>query len=207
MSRVMCIKRALLCALAFRHYACRTGSNRCKHNSQNSNQLETSNAIAKGRTSNETEPTDCKQNTRETSHATSSPIMSSRRPASQLASHVSPLLSTRPSDSGLHVHLHPIVLLTITDHLTRYVARGFNSQPNPPPIIGALLGRQGGELARDTTLEQGFECKVVQDAAGAWTLDTEWFEVRLQQCELLMSCCDGGTFGYEYLELKKYMPQ
>lgn len=105
-------------------------------------------------------------------------------PADQHAPHhTTSLLSNSPSDSGLHVHLHPLVLLTITDHLTRYVIRGLSSEPNPPPIVGALLGRQCGALGRETTLEQGFECKVVRGADGAWALDAEWFEVRLQQCE------------------------
>ncbi|KAJ6155636.1 hypothetical protein N7470_006202 [Penicillium chermesinum] len=56
------------------------------------------------------------------------------------------LVSQKSSDSGLTVQLHPLVLLSISDHITRHAAR-----QQQGPIVGALLGQQNG---RQVTLEQ-----------------------------------------------------
>lgn len=77
-------------------------------------------------------------------------------------------LSSQNSDSSLEVALHPLVLLTISDYITRHTLRNQTG-----PIVGALLGQQNG---RDITVEHAFECKVVEDA-----VDPEWFVARLQQ--------------------------
>ena len=87
-----------------------------------------------------------------------------------------PLVSNRRSDSNLTVSLHPLVLLTISDHITRHQVRGFSGS-----IVGALLGQQKG---REITLEHAFNCSVRKDQQNQAVLDTEWFEHRLQQCEL-----------------------
>ncbi|KAL2865618.1 COP9 signalosome complex subunit 6 [Aspergillus lucknowensis] len=83
------------------------------------------------------------------------------------------LLSQKSSDSGLHIQLHPLVLLTISDHITRHAAR---SQEGP--IIGALLGQQNG---REITVEHGFECVVVEDPNGEAQLPNDWFVDRVKQ--------------------------
>lgn len=80
------------------------------------------------------------------------------------------------SDSGLHVALHPLVLLTISDYITRHTLRQYTT-----PIIGALLGQQNG---RETTIEHAFELKSSFESTGA-RLDAEWFETRLQQSQWL----------------------
>ncbi|KFY80450.1 hypothetical protein V499_00688 [Pseudogymnoascus sp. VKM F-103] len=77
-------------------------------------------------------------------------------------------LSTQKSDSGLEVALHPLVLLTISDYITRHTLRNQTG-----PIIGALLGQQNG---REVTVEHAFECKVQ-----GGSIDPEWFTTRLQQ--------------------------
>lgn len=84
------------------------------------------------------------------------------------------LVSSKSSDSGLHILLHPLVLLTISDHITRHAAR-----QQQGPIIGALLGQQNG---REITLEQVFECPVTMGENGEVLLPSTWFEERLKQC-------------------------
>ena len=85
-----------------------------------------------------------------------------------------PLLSThKASDSGLQVLLHPLVLLTISDYITRHTLRRQDG-----PIIGALLGQQNG---RDISLEHAFDCKVVPGENGELLMHQSWFEDRLQQ--------------------------
>ena len=87
---------------------------------------------------------------------------------------INPLLSThKSSDPGLQIHLHPLVLLTISDYLTRHVLRRQQG-----PIVGALLGQQNG---REISLEHAFECRVIQGSGDSVTLDEPWFKDRLQQ--------------------------
>lgn len=83
------------------------------------------------------------------------------------------LVSKKSSDSGLHIQLHPLVLLTISDHITRHAARQQHG-----PIIGALLGQQNG---REITLEHAFECPVTSDSSGEALLPATWFEERVKQ--------------------------
>ena len=91
-----------------------------------------------------------------------------------MAATPSSLVSTnKSSDSGLQVHLHPLVLLTVSDFITRHILRR-----REDPIVGALLGQHNG---RDVTLEHAFECQVVQGEQGAVLLHQTWFQDRLQQ--------------------------
>ncbi|KAJ5146255.1 JAB1/Mov34/MPN/PAD-1 [Penicillium bovifimosum] len=83
------------------------------------------------------------------------------------------LVSQKSSDSGLHIQLHPLVLLTISDQITRHVARQQHG-----PIIGGLLGQQNG---REITLEHAFECPVTSNPNDEILLPAAWFEERLQQ--------------------------
>lgn len=85
------------------------------------------------------------------------------------------LVSQRSSDSGLHAQLHPLVLLTISDHITRHAARQQQS-----PIIGALLGQQNG---REITLEHTFECPVISGSNNEVLVPGPWFEERVKQCQ------------------------
>lgn len=91
------------------------------------------------------------------------------RPDTEMAtSQQTSLLSTQKSESGLHAALHPLVLLTISDYITRHTLRNQKG-----PLVGALLGQQNG---REVTVEHAFECKMFQER-----LDSEWFTDRLQQ--------------------------
>ncbi|KAI0598303.1 COP9 signalosome complex subunit 6 [Biscogniauxia sp. FL1348] len=88
-----------------------------------------------------------------------------------------PLLSSqKTSDSGLQAVLHPLVLLTISDYITRHTLRD-----QPGPIVGALIGQQNG---REVTIEHAFECATLaQD--GEIRLDAEWFKQRLDQMKII----------------------
>ena len=88
-----------------------------------------------------------------------------------------PLLSTqKASDSGLQVALHPLVLLTISDYITRHTLR-----QQKGPIVGALLGQQNG---REITIEHAFDCLLVH-SGGEVILNQAWFEDRLQQSKYI----------------------
>lgn len=83
--------------------------------------------------------------------------------------------TTKSSDSGLRALLHPLVLLTISDFITRHTLRR-----QTQPIVGALLGQQNG---RKVSLEYAYEVKLLQaeDGSAGWILDDNWFSERLKQ--------------------------
>ncbi|KAK5118425.1 hypothetical protein LTR62_002939 [Meristemomyces frigidus] len=84
-----------------------------------------------------------------------------------------PLLITgKAPDASLAVQLHPLVLLTISDYITRHTLR---SQEGP--IVGAVIGQQDG---RHFTLEHAFQCRLAEQR-GDVVLDSEWFTDRLEQ--------------------------
>ena len=90
-----------------------------------------------------------------------------------MAEEANPLVSTKPSDSNLQVALHPLVLLTLSDQITRHNVReesGF--------VVGALLGQLDG---RSMTIEHAFPCNIIQRGNDV-ILHNAWFEERLQQC-------------------------
>lgn len=70
------------------------------------------------------------------------------------------------------MQLHPLVLLTISDYITRHISR-----QQLGPIVGSILGRQHG---RSLTLEHAYECKTGEGDGGV-VLDREWFDERLEQ--------------------------
>jgi COP9 signalosome complex subunit 6 len=78
----------------------------------------------------------------------------------------------KSSDSSLQVALHPLVLLTISDYITRHTLRNQKG-----PVVGALLGQQNG---REITIEHAFECLLV-NVDGETILNKSWFDERLQQ--------------------------
>ncbi|KAK7426920.1 hypothetical protein QQZ08_006512 [Neonectria magnoliae] len=90
------------------------------------------------------------------------------------ASTSNPLLSSQKS-SELQAILHPLVLLTISDYITRHTLR-----QQQGPIVGALLGQQNG---REITIEHAFEAHMRPAPAvpGGYLLDAEQFGARLEQ--------------------------
>ncbi|KAM0563655.1 hypothetical protein ACHAPJ_001381 [Fusarium lateritium] len=84
------------------------------------------------------------------------------------------LLSSQKS-SELQAVLHPLVLLTISDYITRHTLR-----QQQGPIVGVLLGQQNG---REITIEHAFEAHTRQEpsAQGGYLLDAEKFSARLEQ--------------------------
>jgi COP9 signalosome complex subunit 6 len=88
-----------------------------------------------------------------------------------------PLISsTRASDASPTVQLHPLVLLTITDCVTRHTLR-----QQKGPVVGAILGAQDGQ---NITMEVAFQAKLKSSADGEVVLDDEWFSKRLEDCKL-----------------------
>lgn len=87
-----------------------------------------------------------------------------------------PLLSTsRASDTSPIVQLHPLVLLTITDCISRHTLRQQSG-----PVIGAILGAQNGQ---EITMEVAFQAKLNISDEGDVTLDDDWFGKRLEDCK------------------------
>lgn len=96
------------------------------------------------------------------------------------APNTNPLLSTSRSDSSLSVQLHPLVLLTISDYVTRHTLR-----KQEGPIVGAIIGQQNG---REVTMEFAFQCKLKpleKDGEEKVVVDEAWFADRLEQCTWL----------------------
>ncbi|KAK7713794.1 hypothetical protein SLS57_007299 [Botryosphaeria dothidea] len=85
-----------------------------------------------------------------------------------------PLLSTtRASDTSPQVQLHPLVLLTVSDYITRHTLRQQSG-----PIVGAIIGQQNG---REITMEVAFEAKLIAGDDGEVRIDDQWFGERLEQ--------------------------
>ncbi|KAK7538339.1 uncharacterized protein J3D65DRAFT_621693 [Phyllosticta citribraziliensis] len=85
-----------------------------------------------------------------------------------------PLISTtRASDTSPHVQLHPLVLLTVSDYITRHTLRQQSG-----PVVGAIIGQQNG---REITMEVAFECKLIPGEDGEARIDHDWFCTRLEQ--------------------------
>ncbi|KAL5117632.1 hypothetical protein ACEQ8H_004525 [Pleosporales sp. CAS-2024a] len=84
-----------------------------------------------------------------------------------------PLVSTaRASDTSSTVQLHPLVLLTISDCITRHTLR-----QQTGPVVGAIIGQQNGQ---EVTMEVAFQAKLKSNDAGETVLDSEWFNKRLE---------------------------
>ena len=81
--------------------------------------------------------------------------------------------SSKTSDSRQTVQLHPLVLLTVSDYITRHTL-----QKRKGPVVGAILGAQHG---RDISMEHAFECKTEEDKDGAVVMNEGWFDERLKQ--------------------------
>ena len=86
-----------------------------------------------------------------------------------------PLVSLKASESSLSVSLHPLVLLTVSDQVTRQSVR-----KQKGPVAGALLGQQRG---REITAEHALPVALERGSEGRWQFNYEWMETRIQQCQ------------------------
>ena len=82
------------------------------------------------------------------------------------------VLSDEKSTSGFKVALHPLVILTISDYLTRHTLRN-----QPGPLIGALLGQQNES---QVSIEHAFEVNALTGQ-----VDVPWFMSRLEDSKCL----------------------
>ncbi|RDA85285.1 hypothetical protein CP532_5933 [Ophiocordyceps camponoti-leonardi (nom. inval.)] len=89
-----------------------------------------------------------------------------------------PLLSSQKS-SQLQAVLHPLVLLGISDYITRHSLRNQKG-----PIVGALLGQQNG---REITIEHVFDCHIrsAPEVEGGCLLAADRFAARLEQMTMV----------------------
>ncbi|KAF1939660.1 hypothetical protein EJ02DRAFT_446052 [Clathrospora elynae] len=84
-----------------------------------------------------------------------------------------PLVSTaRASDASPTVQLHPLVLLTISDCITRHTLR-----QQTGPVVGAILGAQDGQ---NITMEVAFQARLKSNEHGEVALDDDWFSKRIE---------------------------
>ncbi|KAL1888337.1 hypothetical protein Sste5346_009617 [Sporothrix stenoceras] len=84
-----------------------------------------------------------------------------------------PFLSTVKAADAVPAVLHPLVLLSISDHITRHTLR-----KQPGPVVGALLGQQNG---RQVTLEHTFDFVVDKNDGGDARFSAVWFNDRVEQ--------------------------
>ncbi|KAH7328034.1 hypothetical protein B0I35DRAFT_6714 [Stachybotrys elegans] len=98
------------------------------------------------------------------------------------------LLSQKSIDT--QVVLHPLVLLTISDYITRHTLR-----QQEGPIIGALLGQQNG---REITVEHAFECiiRAVPEVRSGYVIDEVQFSERLEKMTTVHKDRDLGLVGW-----------
>lgn len=87
-----------------------------------------------------------------------------------------PLISSKPSESPVNVSLHPLVLITASDLLTRHQVR-----KQEGPLAGILLGQQTGQ---EITAEHAFPAQLIKNDVGDWALHQDWTETRIQQCKI-----------------------
>ena len=113
-------------------------------------------------------------------------------------SSANPLVSaTRASDASPTVQLHPLVLLTITDCVTRHTLR-----QQTGPVVGAILGAQDGQ---NITMEVAFQAKLQSNEDGETILDDEWFSKRIEDCEFTkVSYCMSMFDGLQSMQSRTY---
>jgi COP9 signalosome complex subunit 6 len=103
-----------------------------------------------------------------------------------------PLISTaRASDNAPTVQLHPLVLLTISDCITRHTLR-----QQTGPVVGAIIGQQNGQ---EITMEVAFQAKLKANEDGEVVLDEEWFNKRIEDCTCMLTSHQSLAYHHKYL--------
>ncbi|KAI8997505.1 COP9 signalosome subunit 6 [Pilobolus umbonatus] len=86
------------------------------------------------------------------------------------------IVSNVQSSSGLSISVHPLVLLNISDHFTRFKLQNPSLYENRHKIYGALLASQSG---RDIDIVNSFELPLL--SGEKVTLDKEYLMYKLEQ--------------------------
>ncbi len=84
-----------------------------------------------------------------------------------------PFISSQKAADAVPAVLHPLVLLSISDNITRHAMRRQSG-----PLVGALLGQQNG---RQVTLEHTFDFVVGTTDEGDASFGAVWFNDRVEQ--------------------------
>eukprot|EP00898_Chlorokybus_atmophyticus_P006793 jgi/Chlat1/7114/Chrsp57S06799 len=82
------------------------------------------------------------------------------------------------STSGLELRLHPLVIVSISDHHTRIKAQQTAGSGGVPRVIGCLLGLQSGRVVE---ICNSFELKYDAVSSGAVEIDREFFQQKTEQ--------------------------
>ena len=92
---------------------------------------------------------------------------------------------TRPSEAGgqegdaaLQISLHPLVVINMSDHFTRFRAQSQSGEAHVPRVFGAVLGEQSG---RKVELGNSFEMKVTGGGTTALAIAIDYLKQRLEQ--------------------------
>ena len=84
-------------------------------------------------------------------------------------------------EGGAIFQLHPLVLVSISDHITR-----IRSQGGPETrVVGCLLGLQS---ARTVEITNAFELKSSMQG-GALVIDKEYMQLKQEQCAPFVCVC------------------
>lgn len=103
---------------------------------------------------------------------------------------------------ALSVSLHPLVLLTISDHFTRArLTTPATQQQFAPRVVGAILGTQKG---RQVEVFNCFELIATVEGGNIKTIEHDYLKKKQEQCtvslfEYLI------TFSFLFLQLKKFL--
>ncbi len=87
------------------------------------------------------------------------------------------VVAAKKSSDHRHVALHPLVLLHISDHVTRNVMR-----EQQEPVVGIIMGQESG---REVTMEFACDMQVLpmtdEPSKGLFTVKPDFFTKRLHQ--------------------------
>uniref|UniRef100_A0A915PSA6 COP9 signalosome complex subunit 6 n=1 Tax=Setaria digitata TaxID=48799 RepID=A0A915PSA6_9BILA len=81
--------------------------------------------------------------------------------------------------SAITVSLHPLVIMNISEHVTRISAQ--HTDGKPFEVFGAILGKQSG---RHVEMMNSFEVKWSDEGKGYAIIDANFLSTREQQCKI-----------------------
>lgn len=115
----------------------------------------------------------------------------------------------KQSSSGLEFKLHPLVLINVSDHFTRFKANSPDGAP-PPTVMGCLLGVQEG---RSVDVVNSFEMRFNQGENG-WEVDTAFLVKKQEQYKTVFPkqdivgwYCTGTQLNEQHMAVHRTMTQ